>query len=1744
MSKEFILFDNDETSFVMKFYRLMDLLVTNKSSSRMESIIFLGIYYIQILSGFYALHLDVLDGDNSNSDLYLNTVTKIIRVKDLLTTSHSAYEIAIYLIIAMMLIITGFFVFLIFKVTKNSFYTLREFLMNFLLKSYIYVAFTPIIDIGLVAFCFEDMNPHFSNVSCNINDNMNIFILSIVMMVYGIFLCFFINLFYNDAYFLSNSYYSRMCCKYEIYMPLNVIIFNVLLSQVRYIGKEIFLIYNLVVSLFFLNFFFEKYLFYDRTTNRIAGLFHILYAWTSIFFLIFAYINMNEKGIVYLIGCLLVIYFYLNLTHKLEEKIILDLPFHKIINKNHLMFYLKSLIDMIHNIESNIEAKAHLIGIIQLHKTECPSPECITKHPEKKIYLPFLEEWSKRDKPEINDKVFLLNFILVMMNFFISQTYYSPEMLINLSLYYLQVIGNYCQAIYYYKKIKEMKLSFQENFSFTRLSFKISKALMAKVKPTSDGSSTLEDMDCSLYYKYEDLSQKFYDEINNDISLSVEFWRSFKTHLETHRPLDFNKIFNLTDKIRLTKNKVEKIWNDLYGIYSGVNDLFTVYENYVEQINDDDMLKRELDAIKNKNLNSADQLQMNYYNLLLNKETGIIIANGDKNKEGLIEKTNEEIDRIFNYKPEELKGMNVSIIQPKIFERHHKSFMQRYYETGEKRIIDRSLKSYGKDKDNALVPLQFVIKLFPVLNDSVFYCGLLVKENLDDIILLDSNFIIQGMCKKLQTKINLDFKHLFQECEIPFYMICKKFINFYKNSLKKKNQKEKSKKNKSNEKTGSMLTQEGNTRNDNLIDLGTNNMDETKPKNSVDASNNNIHEDVEIINENIELEFEIKIPNFLFDYASTMGKRENRSEFRFSKNETAETIDKDIDNTSEYFEENDNLVNDSSRSLKQENEKSKNKKVNFNKQSDEDKEFSTKLSKYRSFFEGNKFYELEEYIEKNNSEKNDSKEYKFIFTFDVYKFGMGQVGYVIRCIDNKQEYEEGSQSDTASDNNIEKLKQIENKKNKLISMKNLNEITEEEKQDLLQIQTEYTKLLLENREFLKLANEYKQDINSTSKVFGFKKEDTAIDDENSSQSSQSSYNNDIANKSRIEEIRSNLLKNVSNFHLLKWIKGIFYLIIIITAAFCAIYLLMFNIVYQDLNNISSLSIGLFQSTIWMSNIISSIISMRTFYQFKLKDSPVFFNSYLPDEKEYFDHLRGLSLDWYDDVMKNFGPIEKKINVYFDYSNNTDILFWKNQEVNYPFKNNSLADVESYPLALSQILANTNQLLKNNFFTINKVMLNTPGYDLHSKQLIEYSSYLSIENAILNLIPVQIQILKVAPNLFQEFNTANSRYIYTILATYTIAIVIFIFMYAFLLYLTNKNMEEGLEKVSKISMDKIDDTLKKIETFDEKWMVKFRHKGNTIKLSNDDIKGDSKHENSHIHSKDKFQGFSVGRKYKSLKILTPSYIQIPILLSILIAILIPIYFVSVSMIEACNNILYVHNFIFGKALTASMSSVYIKCMMSECPLGENVDYLTDFVNKTQIENIVKNIGEFPELSNFYSNKFLLNACEVIYDSELNSTEYQNCMNDFVIKSANNTDSLLKLIDETVSTIIKDKEMKTGKKYVLKNGNEEEFSNVFLYETEYFNKLEYVFYNYITPVSDRFSQVVSSSLGDYMSVENTIIVILICLFGFIIFLFSFYIAFCFTKNLIHLLSVARCILKIIPTGVINNTPELKTWIENKY
>ena len=77
------LYITEELPLEMKFFYMMDLLITNQVESRVESFIFMGIFYLQILSSFWAKQINVFDIENSISDRILNYISRIVRIKDL-----------------------------------------------------------------------------------------------------------------------------------------------------------------------------------------------------------------------------------------------------------------------------------------------------------------------------------------------------------------------------------------------------------------------------------------------------------------------------------------------------------------------------------------------------------------------------------------------------------------------------------------------------------------------------------------------------------------------------------------------------------------------------------------------------------------------------------------------------------------------------------------------------------------------------------------------------------------------------------------------------------------------------------------------------------------------------------------------------------------------------------------------------------------------------------------------------------------------------------------------------------------------------------------------------------------------------------------------------------------------------------------------------------------------------------------------------------------------------------------------------------------------------------------------------------------------------------------------------------------------------------------------------------------------------------------------------------------------------
>ena len=281
MVKEMTLYLKDELSLEMKFYTMMDLLITNQVESRIEYFLFLGIFYLQIISSFFAEQIGVFDPINSISDRILNYIGKIVRMKDLFKDKYIGFKIFFIIIFVIVILLMIHFFLSILGVKRSSFYSFNETFINYYIKAFIFIAYNIILDLCFSNFCLgsSENNPFFVQASCSIKSNIGLVIISIIFIILSLILNIFTQIFYCDSFYLSNSYYSKINCNYDFYWSLNNLVNSVLLNQAKFLSKEIFLVYHLFISIIFFAYYVNHFLYYDKITNIFAGLFHSVYAW-------------------------------------------------------------------------------------------------------------------------------------------------------------------------------------------------------------------------------------------------------------------------------------------------------------------------------------------------------------------------------------------------------------------------------------------------------------------------------------------------------------------------------------------------------------------------------------------------------------------------------------------------------------------------------------------------------------------------------------------------------------------------------------------------------------------------------------------------------------------------------------------------------------------------------------------------------------------------------------------------------------------------------------------------------------------------------------------------------------------------------------------------------------------------------------------------------------------------------------------------------------------------------------------------------------------------------------------------------------------------------------------------------------------------------------------------------------------------------------------------------------------------
>ena len=1733
------LFENKKINFKQKFFLLMHILASNQDIEFINGFIIYFIHFLQVNTFYFSTQTKTFNFNNSATDKLLFKIQKIVRVVDFFKNHFNEFKILVLLNSLILIFFSVYFLVVLVRIKKNSIFSKEIYLLNYFIKIFISILFIINLDTFSIQLCFgKENNIHISKIKCNQSNNKLFFSISFLNIFYSILINILLSFYYYDAFCISSNKSSKLSCNYTQFYIFLEILQSITIKLFDEFHKGNFYLINISYSIFLYFYFTNRLVFYDENLCFLEGLKLILIIWNGIFSFIFSYINIKEKGLIFIITDFLIIIIYKIYFNNKLKKLLLDVPYYKITNNFHLLFYLNILYKKIVYLEENSENKNLLIGIIQMHTIECPNLKCASKTNEK-LFLPKTNEWSNRKKPFIYDKVFLNYFIVIIMNYFLSLNFYKPDLIINLIYYYLYEIGNICKALFFYKKLKEVDLTIQEKFSLIRLKFEIKKFLVEKLNKKNENCFNLEELNTSFLFEYEDYSEKFIQEIFDELDLNIEFWNFFL--IENRKNLNFNKILKNVNKILKKKEKIKFFWQKMFKIYSGINIYYNFYLDYISIINDNNFLKRDFENYKQKKENSVENIQQNFYNILFSHSTGIVIVNGEPKNEGKIIKCNAQFGKIFKYNPNKMKDLNINDLMPKIFSSKHTNFIKNFTSIGEKKIVDiKEFKTFCVDKNNHLIMIKKCIKIFPILNENLFFIGMISPEKIDDIILVDNNFIIQGISSKLLDIFQIYNNEIFVEHEIPFYAICKQFINFYKIFLKgnKQNFHFKSLEMINNTNVNFNETSELNSESQFLNDE-----DEKEKKQDENINeNNNENENENInINENIELEYEIKIPKFFEHLTKNMFLTEFENsnvnnENNINENSIIEEENEKLVSNIHYkstFKNDNNKIHSKfvpKNSYKNQNSSSSNSSLK-NVQEDEEKEAIKKLSKYKQFFKEEKFSDLEKLFDED-TQLDSTVEYKFNFTFEKYNFYNNYFAYLIRCIDNKNDY-------LANEKIIENLEYKNEEKiisQKIKSFSKIFELNDNEKKQFnLNIKNIY-QIESQNENFSNLIKESKDDIKNFSRIMG-KKTSEMEDNENSSKSSLSGMESDLSKLNRIQEIRENISKINSDSESLIYIKIIPMIFFFLITLFCLIYIKKFYDVKHFFFKLNEFNEILFLIIEYGLELCIYFLDGYFLYYFKLVNLNYSISNPIGNEYEYFDWLKQSVNNLFQSTNKMLGIFIKDYKKFLSHPK----YAWMKVNVTY-FNKVSFEDEEFLTLFVMEAFLGIYSFFNNNNINLNQILnaSDANNFDLiNEMNYIKFSSIDNLRNSVL------IEVVNLMPFFTSTYKTVHDtkkkNFLVYIITIFIISGIISL-IYAFLVMKKSLKMNEGFEKVMKISQDQIEENIKRIKNFKNFYVKKFNKKKLDFSSHQTTINNENFYNNLLIkkiseHKLKKFEKnislnseFEFDKKPILLKLSNKLIIQYLICFIIIILSLINMYFLVSEFINNNHHLILAKNYLIKNILFLVVSIFEIKQTLTYS--SKTRELIIENLIDSEVEKMFyQTLKKYEKLNKFYYEMFITDCCATLYN--LNDIKYNECINNNFSISINNTNAFViygyKLI----------KELKDEYIYNLYLNNN--YSSFNLLNSTNFLNMEIIYKFYIVGVIERIIYFCQESYKD----SEKYAFFLLCIFSF---LFSFFMGlnfafvyFFFIPMLEKNIHTSRSFILIIPSVYILYTKDLEMWIE---
>ena len=725
------------------FFKFFSMLVSHGIGSEIIDIIFISIFFLQIIS------LSTVN-IKPNKDLILEIlkyIENIVLPHKVLTNSKN------YLILSSVVwgicsvhIILSIFIFIF--LTRKTIIKLLFFFLSIIDFVIYYYLIGPIIYLAIIGTYCPNNKHDILGVECySDSKHLAITILNFIFGLYSLYLIETFSLYYNQIGSLNNSNVnSRVSCEYDIYSSnAKLIVYIIIYFYRNYcpdstIFKYIYQVYIFLSCGFLAIYSIKSVFYYNKNINTLIHFSLFFSSWFSLCMILKISFDINDITLLILFGMALIIIIFIYQKSYSYYNRLTQLDF---FNEKSLVCierFNSELIDL-YNSDKKTD-KILLNGVIKKFQ------DYVVSNPElNEIFNKLMNNENMKKKFFSMNQLSMLAVIFTIYCYHLEKTEIKTDITLHMCYFLINKLKNITFAIFLINKLKNNNHT-QLYHKFVLME-KIKEFLINKLNKNSYKNSIkhIQIGSVILYYQYMNLFKiKIYDGTCDQI----DYFDTLRNNVITGKITE--NFLKTGEEILSSRKEIFKIWEKIIELNPFSNESENDYMLYLKVILQDDILakneEKKFNLLKTNKISEKNNI---YNSLFKNIINSILLVDGYTSN-GRILYATPNFPFLYQFNGKEIINTTIEELLPNAVLPFHKDLVENSLKYSNiSYIFHDVLDTFLKGKNNSLYNIKIYVKPAPNLTYGLIFFILLTKiQDHPFVIILDKDFKIDGFAEMNQ----------------------------------------------------------------------------------------------------------------------------------------------------------------------------------------------------------------------------------------------------------------------------------------------------------------------------------------------------------------------------------------------------------------------------------------------------------------------------------------------------------------------------------------------------------------------------------------------------------------------------------------------------------------------------------------------------------------------------------------------------------------------------------------------------------------------------------------------------------------------------------------------------------------------------------------------------------------------------------------------------------------------------------